>query len=230
MKIVINQERINRNALLSNIASVGGLLLLLASVLLPLFVPTLATLSAILLVIGLGTAMVGIYFANRWVRKPRPEERLNQELKGLGDTYTLYHYPRLPIDHILLTPTGIFVIETVSLGGVFRYMDGKWKESMTIGRALRYIVEEHLGDPTRAAQSGVDYLKRLLTSRTADFAGVSVKPVVVFTHPAAHIEAKGSPVSVCLADKLRKQVNSPGPKINEGIYTELQEFLESVTQ
>jgi hypothetical protein len=230
MKLIIDQNRINRNALFSNAASVGGLLLLLASVVLPLFLPGLATLSSILMVIGLGTSMVGIYFANRWVRKPRPEDRLNQELKGLGDTYAIYHYPRLPVDHILLTPVGIYVIETIGLGGAFRYQDGKWKESMTIGRALRYIVEEHLGNPTWAAQSGVEYLQRLLCAHSEDFAGIPVKPLVVFTHPAALVEAKGSPVPVCLAGKLRKQISTTGPKIKDDLYAELQDYLESITR
>ena len=48
MKQIIDQERVNRNAMVSNIASIGGLFTLLASVLLPLFLPTLSTFSAIL--------------------------------------------------------------------------------------------------------------------------------------------------------------------------------------
>ncbi len=230
MRHVIDQDRINRNAFFSNAASVGGMLLLLASVVLPLFLPGLATVSSILLIIGLGTAMVGIYFANRWVRKPRPEDRLNQELKSLGETYTIFHYPRLPVDHVLLTPSGVFVLETVSLAGAFRYQDGKWKESMTMGRALRYIVEEHLGDPTRAAQSGAEHLHQLLCSRSEDFNAVPVKPIVVFTHPAAVVEAKGSPVPVVLANKLRKQVTGTSVKLKEDVYMGVEEFLESLTR
>ena len=39
MRQVIDLERVNRNAMLANIASIGGLFTLLASVLLPLFLP-----------------------------------------------------------------------------------------------------------------------------------------------------------------------------------------------
>jgi hypothetical protein len=230
MKRVINQDRINRNALLSNIGSIGGLLLLLASVMIPLFVPALTTAATVMLVLGLGISMVGIYFANRWVRKPRPEEKLSQELKGLGDAYVIYHYPKLPIDHVILTPGGIIVLETNNLSGAFQYRDGKWKESMTIGRALRYIVEEHLGNPTQAAQEGVDYLRRMLSSRSKSLSAVPIKPIVAFIHPAAHLDVKGSLVPVCSVDKLRKQVNSSGPKLNEAVYTELEQYLESVTR
>ena len=40
--------------------------------------------------------MVGIYFANRWVRKPRPEESLDKALKSFDDHYRIYHYPYRP--------------------------------------------------------------------------------------------------------------------------------------
>ena len=162
MRQVIDLERVNRNAMLANIASIGGLFTLLASVLLPLFLPKTATLSAILMIVGLGVSMVGIYFANRWVRKPRPEATLEKVLKGLGDGFVLFHYPHLPADHILLTPAGVTVLETVNLDGVYTYLNGKWKESMTIGRALRYIVEEHLGDPTQSASDSAEFLQRKL--------------------------------------------------------------------
>lgn len=229
MKRVINQERLNLFALLSNAGSVGGLLLLLASVLIPLFVPTLTTVASITLIAGLGISMLGIYYANRWVRKPRPEERLSQELKGLGDAYILYNYPKLPIDHIILTPGGIVVLETVNLSGTFQYRDGKWKESMTIGRAFRLIVEEHLGNPTRSAKDAAEYLRRRLKVRSETLADVPIKPVVVFTHPAVHLDVKSSPVPVCEVEKLRKLVNSTGPKLKEDVYAELQEVLELVT-
>lgn len=230
MKQIIDQERVNRNAMVSNIASIGGLLLLLASVLIPLFLPTLSTLSAIIMVVGLGVSMVGIYYANRWVRKPRPEDRLEKVLKGLGDGYVLFHYPHLPADHILLSPAGVTVLETVNLGGVYSYLDGKWKESMTIGRALRYIVEEHLGDPSRAAGDSAEYVHRKLDELDGLSRSIPVKAVVVFTHPATKLEAKKPPVPVCLAEKLRKQVEIGSVKLPQADYDLVLEYLESVTR
>ena len=81
MKTYIDRKKVGTRAELSNLASIGGLVLLLASVLLPLFLPKAANFSFVLMVAGLGTAMVGIFYANRWVRKPRPEERLDKALK-----------------------------------------------------------------------------------------------------------------------------------------------------
>ncbi len=133
MKIIIDRRKVNKRAQLANFASVGGLIMLLASVVIPLFLPGWINFSSVLFVIGLGAAMIGIYFANRWVRKPRPEESLDKTLKSLEEHYHIYHYPSLPCDHILLTPFGVIALEVVNLNGSFSYRNGQWKEAMTIG-------------------------------------------------------------------------------------------------
>lgn len=227
MNKIIDIPRINRYSLLANVASIGGLLLLLASVVLPLFVAKLASLSLVTMVIGMGFAMVGIYFANRWVRKPRPEEQMEKALKGLGDTYTIFHYPRLPIDHILLTPFGILIIETIAYAGLFTYRNEKWKEAMTLGRAFRYVVEEHLGDPTKMVASEAQMLREKLIQ--AGIPNIPIKTVVLFSHPAAQLEAKNPPTPVCKADKLRKYAEMSGAKLTATDYSSVKEWLEKQT-
>jgi len=225
---IIDSPRVNRNAMLANVASVGGLLLLMASVALPMFYPSLSTLSLVLMALGLGSAMVGIYFANRWVRKPRPEEQIDVSLKGLGDSYAICHFPRLPIDHILVTPTGILVLETIAYQGMFVFQDGKWKENMTMGRAIRYVVEEHLGDPSRTVESAILFLKEKLALE--NLGGVPVRGLVLFTHPAAILDLKNPPIPVCRIDKLRKHVDVPGAKLDPGTIQRIVSYLESVTK
>jgi hypothetical protein len=224
---VIDTPRLNRNALIANVASVGGLLLLLASVAVPMFVASLAPYSLVTMVIGMGAAMVGIYFANRWVRKPRPEEQIDAALKGLGDTYVICHYPHLPIDHILLTPYGILIIETIAYAGLFTYRDGKWKEGMTIGRAIRYIVEEHLGNPTSMAASEIDLLKSKLDKE--GLFSVPVKAVVLFSHPGAQLDVKNPSLPVCRIDKLKKQTEMTGAKLTPDVFEQVKEFLKKHT-
>lgn len=209
--------------------SVGGLLTLLASVILPLFIPSMANLSLVLMIAGLGISMVGIYFANRWIRKPRPEEQLNKALKSLSDSCHLYHYPALPCDHVLLTPSSVVILETVGLGGVFSYRKGKWKEQMTIGRALRWIVEEHLGDPVRAAHAAEGYLSDQLASLELAEEKVSIKSVIVFTHPAVELEVDTSPIPVVKVEKLRKQIIINQTKFEEGSYQRMDEFFKNLT-
>lgn len=222
MKIVIDHAKIKRRAALSNAAAVGGLLGLLASVLLPYWRENLAGAAYLLMLVGLAVSMAGIFFANRWVKKPRPEEVLDQALKGLSDAHVLFHYPRLPADHVLLTPGGALVIETVNLEGVFSYTGGQWKERMSMGRALRWIVEEHLGDPTRAAQGAAEDLRRRLAEQGIE---APVRAVVVFTHPRAVVEAQGAPLPVMKPEKLKKHAQEKGARLAGEVHERISHAL-----
>src|SRR5512140_3262569 len=163
MKIYIDRQKINARAQAAHFASVGGLVLLLVSVAVPMFLPKWSGVTSVAMVIGAAGAMVGIYLANRWVRRPRPEESLDKAFKAFDDNYHIYHYPSsLPCEHVLLTPTGLLIVEVVNLNGAFSWRHGRWKEAMTIGRALRYLVEERVGDPVALAKALAQELASLL--------------------------------------------------------------------
>jgi len=229
MKIIIDRQKVNARAVLANFASVGGLVVLLASVLIPLFVPGWINFSSILFVVGLGAAMIGIYFANRWVRKPRPEESLDKALKSLDDHYHIYHYPSLPCDHILLTPTGVIALEVVNLSGSFSYRNGQWKEAMTIGRALRYIVEERVGDPAAFSNGIVQELERLFEKEIGEKTRLPIKALTVFTHPTVELDIEGPSIPVCKIEKLRKQMMMSTERLAPETYEKLSAYLERVT-
>jgi hypothetical protein len=181
------------------------------------------------MVLGLGTAMVGIYFANRWVRKPRPEEMLDKALKSLADSYHLYHYPPFPSDHLLLTPSGVVILETVGLAGEFSYKDGRWKEAMTIGRALRFIVEEHLADPIKSAYRTEQFLQDQFNKILGPDVEIPVKPMVVFIHPGVQLDVENASIPVLRADKLKKQVTIDAPRLDPEIYDRLDAYFQKAT-
>jgi hypothetical protein len=231
MKVVMNKARLASKAQIANFLSISGLVALLAGVILPLIVASSGQVIPLIVILaGISVSMTGIYQANRWVRKPRPEERLNKALKGLDDLYVLFHYPAaLHCDHILLTPTGVVVLETVNLAGQFFYKDERWSERMTIGRALRSVVEERLGDPNRSALS----IQNNLGSKLANLTGetITIKPLIVFTHPGAdlHLEP-GGPVPVYMTEKLRKHVSIEGPQLSPESYQALSRLLEKAVK
>lgn len=229
MKVFINRQKVGTRAKWSNIASVGGLILLLASVMLPLFLPSLTGYAYVLMIVGMGSSMIGIYFANRWVRKPRPEESLAKALKSFDDHYRLYHYPSLPCDHLLLTPNGVVILEVFNLSGSFSYKQGRWKEAMTIGRALRYIVEEHIGDPVLMAKQISQELDRRFRGEFGSEVTIPIKSVVIFTHPAVELDVDESPVPICKIDKLKKQAAFNAPRLTTEQYEKTARFLEGLT-
>ena len=226
MKVIIDRKKIALRQRLANIASLGGLLLLLASVVLPLINVAWTTYSTLLMVIGLAMAMLGIYFANRWVKKPRPEDRLDDALKTLPDIYRLYHYPALPCQHLMLTPGGVVVLETINLEGNFSYKQGRWREKIGLGRALRYLVEEHLGNPIRSAQADVAYLKDQFSEKIPGGEAVPVWGVVVFVHPRAVLEIEGADIPVCKVEKLRKHVTARSAKLSPQLYEGARQVIE----
>lgn len=225
MKSILDARKVARRARFANIASLSGLLTLLAATLLPYFVPRTQLIASVLLVVGLFTAMLGIYFANRWVRKPRPEAVLEAALKSLSNNYRLYHYAHRAIDHLLLTPYGVVVLETVNLEGRFVYRNGRWREYMKLGRAIRYIVEEHLGDPIKAALSAQEYLQRKFKEKIAADTEISVTAVVVFTHPRCVLELEETPIPVVKAEHLKRVIPQRGTKLPEALYRQIQAYF-----
>jgi hypothetical protein len=231
MKVVKNKAKLVQRAQNANIASISGMVALLAGVVLPLVIPSLGQIVPLIcILVGIAISMAGIYQANRWVRKPRPEEQLSKALKGLDDKYVLYHYPSsLPCDHLLLTPGGVVNLETVNLAGQIIYKDGRWTERMTMGRALRSIVEERLGDPTRSALA----VQRYLVSKLFELTGetITVKPLIVFTHPAAELDLEpDGPVPVYMADKLKKHIPIDGLRLSPEAYQVIAGFLEKAVK
>jgi hypothetical protein len=227
MKVIIDRQKVQRRARLSHIASLGGLLVLLGSVAVSLWQPSWTLITGSLLFIGGTTSMVGIYFANRWVKKPRPEEVLDQTLKGLDDRHRLYHYA-LPCDHLLLTPGGIVVLETVNLEGVFTFRDGRWRQKMSLSRAMRFFVEEKLGDQIERALSCAQTVKSQLVEAVPEARALEARGVVVFTNPYAELVVEGAPIPVCEAKKLRSKLPKIGTKLPTEVYKQIQDRLDQL--
>jgi len=230
MKTYIDRQKVNSRAVLANAASVGGLMLLLVSVVAPLFWQSIASFALVLLLLGGVTAMVGIYLANRWVRRPRPEESLDKALKSFDDNYRLYHYPSLPCDHILLTPSGVVALEVVNLPGSFSYRDGRWKEAMTIGRALRYMVEPRVADPAAVALAMTAELQRWFKDHLDSRPDLPVKVLTVFTHPDVELEIEDASMPAYVIAKLRKHAVPQAGRLSPQLYEELTACLERVTR
>lgn len=231
MKNIINLAKVRRNSSLSHVGSILGMIILFGSLLLPYYLPGLPTVVPILLVlVGLGLAMAGIFFANRWVRKPRPEFELANAFEKLSDDYVLFHYPDLPADHILLTPAEVFVLETVNIAGFFTFVKGKWSERMKLGRALRYVVEEHVTNPSQIAIDDAMALTDQLGKLDGLTSKIVVKPMVVFIHPSAIFEVDQQPIPILTLAKAVKHVRSKGVRMLQGDYDILLNYFNRQVQ
>jgi hypothetical protein len=227
MKIISDQPALRRRASLAHAASLGGLLVLLGSVALSLWKPDWSTVSTVLLFAGFAVSVAGIAYANRWVKRPRPEQVLGLALKGLSDQHRLYHYTRFG-DHILLTPNSVVVIESVPLEGLFTYKDGRWKQKISLSRATRFLVEEHLGDPIQRAQASAAAVQEYLGDGLPAEAQLPVQPVVVFTHPFAQVQVDSPPAPVIPPDRLLKKLPRPSSKLDPATYQHARQRLDAL--
>jgi hypothetical protein len=218
MKSILDAQRVGRNAALSHAASLGGLLVMLGSVGLSLWRPGLQTLTTALLVLGIVCATVGIYHANRWVKRPRPEATLDRALKSLDNRCRLYHYAFVS-DHVLLTSADVVILEAVNLEGRFTWDKGRWRQRFSVSRAMRYLLEQRLGDPVGRAKEYADWMRSYLEENLPDGCRPPVSAVVVFVHPVAELTLVSSPsLPVCKPERLSRYLPKGHPKLSPECY------------
>jgi hypothetical protein len=130
------------------------------------------------LLIGWILSQAGIYYAQRFIRSPRPDEVLDDALQKVAKDGRLYHYV-LPAPHVLLLPTGIIVITAKYQGGNISVEGDKWKQS---GVGLRrFFGQEGLGNPTKDAKHNVGAIAHFLKKNAPEVEEVPVAAIIVFT-------------------------------------------------
>ncbi|MBN1137223.1 MAG: hypothetical protein JXM73_11595 [Anaerolineae bacterium] len=227
MKTIVNDQLIARRARLGKIFTFAGLGLLLIG----LIVSLTMTQTSFLLVSfgcllgGIVASSIGTVNMNRWIREPRADQVLARGLKGFDDRYRLYNYV-LPAPHVLLTPTGLYVLTAMLQEGAIRYEGGKWRRNFSLGRAIRFLGDEGLGRPFAIADSEVLAMQRFLEQNEAAD-GVGIENVLVFVHPKAQVEVHEPPRPVIMPKDLKRTIRGSQNKLSPDRYRRLQELFES---
>jgi hypothetical protein len=204
MEIISNDNLIKRNARIGQITSVLGLLVLAGGMFISFTRQDLFYLSMIALVVGFALSQVGIYFGNRWGRRPRPDEQVNTALKGLDGRYNLYHY-RTPTSHLLVGPAGVWVLLPRTVRGTITYDEQKQRWRQRGGNVyLKIFAQEGLGRPDLEAsaevETTVNYLQKLLPDLTLP----DVQAILLFTSEKAEVEADNAPIPTLHIRKLKE--------------------------
>lgn len=186
MNIYRNESLIKRNAKIAQFTLFGGLLVLAGGMYLSFRYPEQFLYSLSALVFGFILSQIGIYFSNRWSRKPRPDEILDQALKGLDDKYYLYHYLS-PVSHLLIGPCGVWNLRTYHQKGLITYRDGRWRQK---GGSLymKIFAQESLGRPELEIQGDETRLTKFLAENFEDNTVPEIFSSLVFTNSAVQIE------------------------------------------
>lgn len=189
MKIITNEPLINRNRRIAQITMMAGLLVLAGGMFISFRMPDQFGLSLVALLLGFLLSQVGIYFSNRWGRRPRPDEQINQSLKGLDNKYAIYHY-QTPASHLLIGPAGLWIILPKHQRGTITYENGRWKQKgggLLMGY-LKIFAQEGLGRPDVDVVNEIEGLEKFFGKLLPDDEIPAIQPALVFTHPDVDIQ------------------------------------------
>jgi hypothetical protein len=216
MKIVANEGLIIRNRKIGQVTTIASLVVLSAGLVLS-FIQSdsrLVSLSFLALLVGFILSQVGIYFGNRYGRRPRPDESLDTGLKGLEDKYRLYHYVT-PVSHLLLGPAGIWILLPYPQSGKIVYEKKRWKQKGG-NWYLKIFAQDGLARPDLDVATAMDNLDSFFKKQLPDAVLPPVQALLLFTNDNAIVEADDAPYPTLHIKKVKeflrkKAKESPTP-------------------
>jgi hypothetical protein len=228
MKVFTNDRLIKRNGRLGQVATISGLLVLVGGMFVSFRYPNFAGYAWVALLLGFALSQLGLYFGNRWGRRPRPDELIDQGLKGLNDQYSIYHY-MTPVSHLLVGPSGLWVILPYYQVGTIVYEKGRWKQKGGgfMQRYLRAFAQEGVGRPDIEAPSEVQSIIKFLNKRLPDRDHPEVTPALVFTNDKVNLEVEDAPILTLPLKKLKETVRKAAKEkiITSGEIQEINELF-----
>ncbi len=181
-----------------------GLLLLLASCL--IFFLGWETGNFVLFLVGCGFLLGAFPLFQKykiWMSGAKGEEKVAKCLRSLNGKFHVFHDVLLPrtkgdIDHVVVGPNGVFVIETKNNNGTISCNGDSWSQWKTGKKGGRY--KGRLGSPSKQAKRNATLLANLIGRRlhTRFF----VNAIVVFANKKAMLNIKNSTVAVLRTHEL----------------------------
>lgn len=231
MQTITNTEFVRKRAAWGRWLSWIGFFLLFGAVFMSLR-QELALWSFLVILVGFTISNIGMYGLNKYARPPLAHDLLDKALKGLDNRYRLYNYTT-PVEHVILTPSGVLVVTLRRMGGEIRCTGDKWHQKTSLWQKLRFFAEDQLGNPAYELRRDVARLQRFLEARLSPIAE-GEKPVplgglVWFANPEARLILDQPTVPVlhgrALKEHLRK-LQASGEKLPQARYDELARILE----
>ncbi len=203
MKVLSNEKVIKRNTQIGKYASIAALLILAGGMVVSFTMQEQAFIAFGALMVGFILSQFGIYFGNRFGRRPRTDERITAALKGLTKDYTLYHY-LAPVNHLLVGPAGVWILEPYHQRGTITYEKNRWRQKgggLMLGY-LKIFAQEGLGRPDLEAQADLDALGNALKKSLGDDLP-PLNAALLFYDPRADIQADEAPHPTLKIDQLK---------------------------
>lgn len=221
MKIVVDEVKLARNAKIARglvlgvvVVAVGMMILVLLASMSPnaalvanLNPATLLVIELVVIVVLFVVSRIGFLFANRYLAFNRPEKVLRDSLKGLEKTNALLLFQK-PVDYLLIEPGGVTIFIPRTQEQKVTYRDGKWSYNRGFLRAWMGR-DETIGDPTADATEAIKKVQTLITAKAPDVK-VTVRAVIMFTHPKVELDVQPGPVTVLKAEDVKDFLRGGG--------------------
>jgi hypothetical protein len=207
MKIITNDKLIKRNGRLGQLATIGGLVVLVGGMVVSFRYPMYSVIAWVALLVGFGLSQIGLYFGNRWGKRPRLDEQIDQGLKGLNDQFSMYHYTT-PAAHLLVGPSGLWVIVPYYQKGNIVYERSRWKQrgGGFMQFYLRLFAQEGIGRPDLEAPAELESLSRFFNKKAPDKVIPEARVVLVFTNENANLDVDEAPILSLPLKKLKEAI------------------------
>jgi hypothetical protein len=141
----------------------------------------------------------GFFFENyaTWSSGAEGEEKVAEYLSLLDDRYSVIHDVVLPgrignIDHIVLGPNGIFVVETKNHKGCITCNGDWWKQRKIGRRGTPYLGS--IGSPSKQVKRKAVLLNKFIQDHFK--INLYINGIVVFTNEAARLKIVNPTVAV----------------------------------
>ncbi len=233
MKIYSNDKLIKRNKLLSRMTLILGLgfmgfaffTLLNTDTTSRLFIPSLISGA-----IGIILATVNIPLSARFGVSPRPDEMISASLKGLDNSFSLFHYTTA-VPHLLVGPSGIWLINTYMVQGKVNYFVEKkrWK-LVKSGRFFSKIFgTESIGNPTLEAEATQHDFQKLIGRLNPIPALPDPTPLALFISKEVTLETEDAPFPAISLDKLKGFVRK-NPDLPDDQKSAIKELIKQISE
>lgn len=207
MEIFLYDRIVQQRSRLGKYASIAGLAILAIGLVISFTQPKYVYISFVTLIIGFILSQVGNYNLLRWGRKPRADSVLDAALKGLERKWRIYHY-YLPASHVLVGPGGLYVFLVKPQAGKISVTEARWRQKLSVGRAIFFFGEESLGNPAADLDVEMRRLARFINDKRPDLSQVSLRGAVIFSNEGVELTLNEPTVTVLTPAKLKAYVRA----------------------
>jgi hypothetical protein len=176
-------------------------------------------LSVIILVIGIRLLLYGYNKKENWNKGIRGEQTVAYYLNQLPEDYSIFNDIKFPgsygnLDHIVIGPNGIFVIETKNYKGFYIVKDKEWyyKNGSHIKKAR--------SKPGKQVITNSMSLRKFLMDNNINMDGVWIDSIVTLINKNFKIEQKPRHYNVLFPSTIPKFIQNSNKKIDKDILKE----------